>query len=326
MSAEGNDPLLHPLIEADEEEVREGAIATIAERAGGVAQRVLRRFHGQLDRDDTADVASTVMLRLVRRLRELTAGDAAIASVDDFVATLTYNASYDFLRRRQPEKTRHKNRLRYVLLHDDRLALWDSGGGMACGLAQWRGATTTAKNVSISRDDAKPRMLDRNATGDALLEIFKWHGEPLLFVDLAQLTAELWLVAEQEFVDVSNAVDAGIDPTIQLEQRQYLERLWREIRDLRPTQRSALLLNLRDSDGMNAVALLIFTGITTYEDVAAALEITPARLHELWPRMPINDLEIAEMLGMTRQQVINLRRAARERLGRRMNMKNFGWQ
>ena len=327
MSVEGNDPLLHPLIEADEEEVRENVIASVAARAGEVVQRVLRRFHGQLDREDAADVSSTVMLRLVRRLRELTSSDtASIGNLDDFVATLTYNASYDLLRRRYPERTRHKNRLRYVLLHDERLAMWDGPAGMLSGLASWRGVNEAASNPSLSRDDATPRMLDRHATADALLEIFNWNGQPLLLNDLARVTAELWLVAEQEFVDVSEAADAGRDPTVQIEHRQYLERLWREIRDLRTTQRQALMLNLRDSDGMNAVALLIFTGIATFDAVAAALEMEPARLTALWPRLPISDLEIAEMLGMQRQQVINLRRAARERLSRRMNSKNIGWQ
>lgn len=327
MSAEGNDPVLGPLIEAEEEEVRESVIASIATRARDVAQRVLRRFHGQIAREDAADVASTVMLRFVRRLRELTAAEPVpIGNIDDFVATLTYNASYDFLRRRYPERTRHKNRLRYVLLHDARLAIWDGPGGMLAGLAAWRGVTGAASNAAISRDDASPRMLDRNATADALVEIFKWHGQPLLLNDLTRVTAELWLVAEQEHVDVSEATDPGPDPTVQIEQREYLQRLWLEIRDLRVAQRTALMLNLRDSDGMNALALLIFTGIATYDDVAAALEMEPARLKELWPRLPLSDLEIGEMLGMQRQQVINLRRAARERLGRRMNAKNIRWQ
>jgi DNA-directed RNA polymerase specialized sigma subunit len=36
----------------------------------------------------------------------------------------------------------------------------------------------------------------------------------------------------------------------------------------------------------------------------------------LWRRLPVSDLEIAERLGVTRQQVINLRQAARQRLAR----------
>jgi RNA polymerase sigma factor (sigma-70 family) len=283
---------------------------------------VLRRFQGQLNDHDTDDVTSTVVLRVIRRVGE---GSAEIVSLDDFVATLTYNAAYDFLRRRYPEKTRHKNRLRYVLLHDDRLSMWNTPAGTMTGLAQWRGASD-ASSIDLSRDDATNRMLDRSATADALFAIFEWNGQPLLLNDLTRVTADLWLIAEAETIDVSAAVDTARDPTEQLEQRQYLESIWREIRELRVSQRWALMLNLRDSDGLNALSLLVFVGAATFDELAEALEMQPARLAELWPQLPISDLAIAEMLGVNRQQVINLRRSARERLSRRMNAKSFGWQ
>jgi DNA-directed RNA polymerase specialized sigma24 family protein len=325
---EENDPLLHPLIAAGTPEAREQAIESVSARAYDVAHRVVRRFHGQLDREDVADVVSTVLLRVVRRLRDLTGPAAAgsIRSLDDFVATLTYNASYDFMRRKSPERTRHKNRLRYVLMHDERLAMWNGTAGPMTGLAQWRGVADGPSNFVLTRDDATNRMLDRNAIADALTEIFEWNGQPVLLNDLARVTADLWLVAEQEFVDISLAADTGPDPTIQIEQRQYLDHLWSEVCELRAPQRTALMLNLRDSDGLNAVSLLILTGVATFDDVAAALEMEPARLAELWPQLPMNDLNIAGMLGVNRQQVINLRRSARERLSRRMNTKSLGWQ
>jgi len=325
VSVDNNDPLLQPLIGAADAEARDEALASIAARSREVAQRVVRRFQGQLNEEDAADVLATVSLRVVRRLRDMTAASACILSIDDFVATLTYNATYDFLRRRYPEKTRHKNRLRYVLLHDERLAMWNGPEGTMTGLAQWRG-TSGASRIDLTREDATRRMLDRTATADALIEIFEWNGQPLMLADLARVTSELWLVAEAETVDVSAAVDAGRDPTQQIEQRQYLESLWREIRDLRAAQRTALMLNLRDSDGLNALALIIFVGVATFDEVAAALEMQPAQLAEFWPRLPMNDLSIAEMLGVNRQQVINLRRSARERLSRRMNAKSVGWQ
>lgn len=326
MSADQSDPLLHPLIAATEGEAREAAIASIALRARTVAHRVVRRFQGQLSDEDADDVVATVSLRVVRRLRDICAGGSTgIQSVDDFVATLTYNASYDFLRRRYPEKTRHKNRLRYILLRDERLALWNGPAGTMTGLAQWHG-TTDASRIDLTREEATNRMLDRTAAADALVEIFEWNGQPLLLNELARLTAELWLVTEAETVDISVAVDAGRDPTVQIEQREYLETLWREMRDLRVNQRAALMLNLRDSDGLNALALLIFVGVATFEEVAAVLELQPARLAELWPALPMSDLAIGEMLGINRQQVINLRRSARERLSRRMKAKSVGWE
>jgi hypothetical protein len=40
-------------------------------------------------------------------------------------------------------------------------------------------------------------------------------------------------------------------------------------------------------------------------------------LSALWDQLPLDDLSIAARLGVTRQQVINLRKAARARLARR---------
>jgi hypothetical protein len=42
----------------------------------------------------------------------------------------------------------------------------------------------------------------------------------------------------------------------------------------------------------------------------------------LWSRLPLDDASIAELLNITRQQVINLRKCARERLARRMKAIN----
>jgi hypothetical protein len=41
----------------------------------------------------------------------------------------------------------------------------------------------------------------------------------------------------------------------------------------------------------------------------------------MWNRLPLDDLTIAERLGVNRQRVINLRKSARERLTRRMGGK-----
>jgi hypothetical protein len=38
----------------------------------------------------------------------------------------------------------------------------------------------------------------------------------------------------------------------------------------------------------------------------------------IWPRLPLDDLAIAERLACTRQQVINLRMAGRKRLATRL--------
>ena len=52
--------------------------------------------------------------------------------------------------------------------------------------------------------------------------------------------------------------------------------------------------------------------------MAAAVGLSPESLAELWNRLPLEDTGLAEILDVTRQQVINLRKSARERLARRM--------
>ena len=86
---------------------------------------------------------------------------------------------------------------------------------------------------------------------------------------------------------------------------------------LLPTRhRQALLLSSRAPDGA-ALWLAVDLGIASFAEVAGALEISPQALSELWNRLPLEDLEIATRLGLDRQQVINLRCTARERLVRR---------
>jgi hypothetical protein len=66
------------------------------------------------------------------------------------------------------------------------------------------------------------------------------------------------------------------------------------------------------------ITLLPATGAATFEQIALALEIPVAEFEQLWAQLPLDDLYLADYLGATRQQVINLRKTARERLLKRM--------
>jgi hypothetical protein len=46
--------------------------------------------------------------------------------------------------------------------------------------------------------------------------------------------------------------------------------------------------------------------------------VTTDKLAEIWNDLPLDDLRIASMLGVSRQQVINFRKSARVKLSRRM--------
>jgi len=112
--------------------------------------------------------------------------------------------------------------------------------------------------------------------------------------------------------------DPRVDIGTQLDQRRYLTRLWAEVCQLHPRQRSALLLNLRDGQGCDAVVLFPLTGVASLRQIAEVLGMTAEKFAELWNELPLDDATIAKSQGLTRQQVINLRKSARERLARRM--------
>ena len=76
--------------------------------------------------------------------------------------------------------------------------------------------------------------------------------------------------------------------------------------------------DIRKVAGRNALEILVFTNIASIDAIANATGITPEKLSEIWNDLPLNDKAIASTLGQTRQQIINLRKSARERLARRI--------
>src|SRR5262249_37163996 len=114
-------------------------------------------------------------------------------------------------------------------------------------------------------------------------------------------------------VEVLPDRNPGIDRRI--EQRSFAARLWNEIRDLPLPQRRALLLNLAD-DGLN---LFLLTGVAHFREIAEALNMEAEELAGLFQNLPLEDNAIAARLGLTRQQVINLRMSARKRLSNRIS-------
>ncbi len=135
-----NDPLLGPLIAAESDTARDAAVERIVQRAEPLIQAIIGRYRGVLPPEVLDDIRSTVMLRILRRLRDLPGSEgAAIENIDDFVATLTFNCVNDVLRDRYPVRTRLKNRIRYILTRGGRLASWRSGSDIVAGFAAWRG-------------------------------------------------------------------------------------------------------------------------------------------------------------------------------------------
>lgn len=313
-----NDSRLVRLIESggSEDEIER----LLAEVAAPVIRRIVVR-HYRTGGDvayDAGDLESVINIRLLHKLRRVPASIAeAIQDLDAYIATLSYNVVHDHLRRRFPERARLKNRIRYTLTHDARLALWSTPAGFAAGLARWSGSRITTA-VSLDPAQTTRAMRDRERPADALHALLDAAGAPVELEVLVDRAAALWGVADHAEVELEEVSHDPLNAAMQLERRQLLQALWREIGELRPMQRKALLLNLRDDESENVVALLVLAGIATLDGVAAALEMSPEALSKIWNELPLDDLRIGELLGVTRQQVINLRKSARERLRRRL--------
>lgn len=161
-----------------------------------------------------------------------------------------------------------------------------------------------------------------------MYEFLHWVGKPVPLDDLVGVIAELqgisdrpvdeWQGNDEGAAIVELLPDPSVDVAHQVETRFYLQELWKQICDLPEKQRIALLLNLRDSKNRDALILFTLTGVAKSADMAGLLGMSVGQFGGLWKKLPIDDHAIGEMLGISRQQVINLRKSARARLVRRM--------
>jgi hypothetical protein len=161
-----------------------------------------------------------------------------------------------------------------------------------------------------------------------LTAIFKRVGAPVELEELVNAVADLQGI--KDLPPVTNPDDRetpseSANFAAEIEQRSYLQSLWSEIVQLPVSQRAALLLNLRDiQEGV--IMLLPVTGVATIRQIAKAVAIPVEEFARLWNELPLDDAAVALRLGVTRQQVINLRKSARARLSRRMSLRETKWR
>lgn len=348
MSIEHSNTLLKIFVHSSDADEREQILsALLTEQAQPIMSKIIRyKTRGVIE--DNNEIHSEVMLQLVGRLQKLkTESDAVeIQDFNSYVAVTTYNACDRFLSRKYPNRRRLKNGLRYLLTHRENFAIWEDRNGIyVSGFRRWQFEELDTSNSKIERlrEDARAFAQDvkvhkswseqKNAY-ELLTAIFSWTNTPIEIDLLTSVCAVWWNITDETIaIDAPQTEEPGgeraavqiadsrPDVYTENERREYLQRLWNEISELPAKQRAAVLLNLKDENGRGVIDLWLVVGVTTIDKIAAALEMTKEKLAEIWNHLPLEDNRIAEILGLTRQQVINLRKSARERLARRM--KNF---
>lgn len=330
------DPLLRPLLDAPAAPERERALLDLMERhAAPAMQRVLQ---GRLRASpgavaDLEDVTSAARAELLRRLQFLAEENegASIANFRAYAGTVAYAAWAEHLRRIYPARSMLLNRLRYLLenrTNQRGFALWDDENGERwCGLARWRGLAPSAANLKTEQLIADPIAIAADALGrrdfkemnpaELLAGLFRWVDQPIELRQLVKITAELWEISDfKQSLDTVSPNDSAFgqtdpapSPIDALKWREYLAWLWRELGKLSVPQRTAFLLH------STVTREFEIAGLGSIRGVATLLERSAEEVARLWAEIPLPDLAIAQLLKRERQQVINLRRVARDHLG-----------
>jgi DNA-directed RNA polymerase specialized sigma24 family protein len=344
------DEILLPLLDASGESEAERLITEIiSKHAEPVIRDIIKyklgRSSNAADHErlaaDAEDIYHDAVTQLLERLSKFKADPArnSIGQLHSYAAVITYHSYYRHLRQVYPQRHILKNRLRYLLTRQAGFSLWEGTNKESmCGFDLWRGGGRAAAHSGrIDEIIADPAILERVGVNtsdiksikpsDLLAAVFTYLEGPVALDVLVKIVARLWGIKDQEAVPeaelAEDEVPAGeqADPGAQLARRDYLQKLWREVCQLPPGQRAALLLNLRGADGSGCIELFPFAGVATIEQIARALEIPAEEFAALWNELPLDDQLIAKRLGIERQQVINLRKSARARLSRRV--RNF---
>lgn len=302
------------------------------------AEPVIRKVTRSRGVHDEEEVRSMTTVHLIARLDTLRREGESIEDFPAYVAGIAQNCCNQVLRRANPEYSRLKNRIRYLLSHRPRFNLLvEEGERYVCLLTGWRrDGSSVAKELAGPLDltgFVMPRAVGPALEGahleELLAAVLDWCGRPLYLSDLVAAVAHLvgardasplsLATSDSEDTDIGQLLpDLSVDVAWEVELRSELQKLWVEIAELPRPQRVALLLNLRDSQQRDALMLLPLTGVAGLAEMARVLELSANELAELWNRLPLDDLTIAQLLGVSRQQVINLRKSARQRLTRRM--------
>lgn len=289
----------------------------LAQHGTLLVQRILRKKLVAYHTEDFLEVQQQVHFRLLARLRSTT--EEPLQDFPAYVAVVTYNTCAEWQRQRQPRRHALKNRLRYLLTHTEGLALWEAQPRVWwCGRKEWTGSKKSADPAQLNA--SRPSLPKGTALRELANAFFSRVNCPIELDDLVNVLTEVLGIADEttslddkpEIADTQPSIDTAV------ERRAFLQTLWSEIKQLPVPQRRALLLNLRDQNCGNQLALFHLTGVASLRELAQTLEFTLEEFAEIWNQLPIDDLSLAARFNVTRQQIINLRLAARRRLARHL--------
>jgi DNA-directed RNA polymerase specialized sigma24 family protein len=335
----GQDPLLHPFLRAQDEESAKGELDTLLQtEAMPIIQKVINQRLGtgtvprnsqSIDeRDlDAQDLRQQTLMALTAHLWQVYAAPEKnrIGAFRAYVAGASFNTWRGAVRDETPLWTRLSFRLAYLCRESagqTGFTKWqDSKHGSLVGFTAWRKRRLTPVLHFA--------LLERNsieelpAPDTPLPEIAAWAlqqaGGPLPWNDFVSAVAFILQVKDEHISldrhnleSILRTQEPVTEPGGDSLNRDRLRNLWEQIQRLDRKERAVLLLKAED--------LLDFelSQVATLQELSASLGISLKEILSLLPRLPLDDHQIAHLLGVRRQTVVNLRSQARFTLRRRL--------
>ena len=278
---------------------------------------------------EALELAGDIKILLINELRRLKSNPngKVIYNLDGYVMSVTVNIYRQYLRAKYPLRQQLKSKLRYLLSHHPKFALWEDEGVWLCGFEkrekEAKPPDAETIQAGIAETVSQNNLRESSKIIDLVAAVFEFAKGAILFSELLAVTAEIQGIKELREIPESDSFLLAEKLSVpedkmmtELERRERLKGVWAEICALPVRHRTALLLNLKDRGDEPVIKLFPLLRIASIRKIAEALEFAPEKFAAIWNELPWDDLKIAEYLGLTRQQVINLRQSARARLGR----------
>ena len=281
---------------------------------------------------DALELVSETKVRILKRLSGKSPySENLIEDVQSYTRAVAQNVFNQYLRRKYPRRLSIKNQCRYLLAHhpnleirrDEKSDVWVCSFAFAREEIRGRRSNeVTARTIDEVRTEVRSKAPrgDTNELIETVLLLLERSGGSVALDDLVSAVIEVLNIKEP--VEASNSDDHAIlparDPTTQaiVEESEFVRRLWDEIMRLPLRHRAALLLNFRDEKGDDLTSTITTHGAASIRNIAAALKIEAEEFALIWKDLPWDDNRIAAHLGVSRQQVINLRQSAKQKLRR----------
>ena len=312
-------------------EIRPVAVQALAKRLGG---RPNRLFSPE-DVQELDDLVAQCVVSVTAAVQRAKTESSRIENIGGYTWRTSLTSFEAYLRRKKPGYWSVHGSVTDICKHSARTGVtrWDVKAEEVVGYVPW-------KEKSLEPDPGKVRLLgetlDRGAleslfgeTGsrrsELLIYLLDWSTRPLPIGLTTRIMCALLGISDAPEValDQVERPSSNPSPDVLVGLREYLRFAWSEILQLPVRQRLALLLNFKDRQGANVIALLPLAGIAYHEEIASAFEMSVEELAGIWDGLPMDDETIAGRLSITPLQVSNLRAVARARLQRKMLAAGF---